>query len=148
DALPGAARGAAHQLLENFGSIDRARIPLPDDLRPLIRALKDFGVWFGRRSVYLPKMLRPDAASLLALLWGVWAKQEQLPVPPTAGLTSFPEDDAMPRGFLEAAGFRVISHRAIRLDMLERLEDELEKGAASGTSAETLFPKLVSLLGC
>ena len=46
-----------------------------------------------------------------------------------------------------AAGFRVVGGRAIRLDMLERLEKELEKGAAAGTPAETLLTKLVSLLG-
>ncbi len=38
--------------------------------------------------------------------------------------------------------------RAIRFDMLERLEDELEKGAAAGATADVLMPKLVSLLGC
>ena len=31
--------------------------------------------------------------------------------------------------------------------MLERLEDELEQALAKGTDAETLFTKLVSLLG-
>ncbi|MEI9993631.1 MAG: helicase-related protein [Rhizomicrobium sp.] len=147
DALPGAARGIAHQLLENFGSLERARLTLPDQIGPLIRALKNFGVWFGRRSVYLPKMLRPDAAGLLALLWGVWTKPERIPAPPQAGLTSFVNDARLPADFLAAAGFRVIARRAIRLDMLERLEEELEKAAAAGVNAETLLPKLVSLIG-
>ena len=31
--------------------------------------------------------------------------------------------------------------------MLERLEEELEKAATAGTNAETLLPKLVSLIG-
>ena len=52
-----------------------------------------------------------------------------------------------PEGFLAAAGFRVIAGRAIRLDMLERLEDVLEKGIIEGATAEALMPKLVSLLG-
>ncbi|MEJ1969861.1 MAG: helicase-related protein [Rhizomicrobium sp.] len=147
DALPAAARGIAHQLLENFGSLERARLTLPDDIRPLIRALKVYGVWFGRRSLYLPKMLRPDAASLLALLWGVWTRQPRLFTPPQPGLTSFVNDGDLPAPFLAAAGFRVIGKRAIRLDMLERLEDELEKGAAAGVHADVLLPKLVSLIG-
>ncbi|MEI9989750.1 MAG: helicase-related protein [Rhizomicrobium sp.] len=147
DALPGAARGIAHQLLEHFGSLERAKLQLPEQLGPLIRALKTFGVWFGRRSVYLPKMLRPEAASLLALLWGVWTKHERIPAPPQPGLTSFVNDAKLPREFLAAAGFRVIGRRAIRLDMLERLDEELEKGAAAGIDAETLLPKLVSLIG-
>jgi ATP-dependent RNA helicase SUPV3L1/SUV3 len=147
DALPAAARGIAHQLIENFGALERGKVALPDDLRPLLRALKAYGVWFGRRSIYLPKMLRPDAASLLALLWGVWTKQARLYMPPQPGLTSFVNDGNLPAEFLAAAGFRVIARRAIRLDMLERLEEELEKGAASGANAETLLPKLVSLIG-
>ena len=37
-------------------------------------------------------------------------------------------------------------HRVV-VDMLERLEEELEKGAAAGTAADELLTKLVSLLG-
>jgi ATP-dependent RNA helicase SUPV3L1/SUV3 len=110
--------------------------------------LKIFGVWFGRRSIYLPKLVRPEAASLLALLWSVWHKLEKMPAPPQPGLTSFANDARLPSAFLAAAGFRVVGRRAIRLDMLDRLEEELEKGAASGAPADTLTPKLVSLLGC
>ena len=147
-ALPAQARGIAHQLWENFGSLDREKAQLPDDLRLLIRALKFHGIWIGRRSVYFPKLLRPDCASLLSLLWCVWERLEQLPSPPQPGITSFDVDSAAPTGFLAAAGFRVVSGRAIRFDMIERLEVELERGAKQGASAETLRPKLVSLLGC
>jgi hypothetical protein len=48
---------------------------------------------------------------------------------------------------LQPAGFAVFAHRAIRFDMLERLEDELEQALATGTDAETLLTRLVSLLG-
>ena len=147
-SLPAAARGIAHQLLEGFASLERQKVALPDDLRPLLRSLKSFGVWFGRRTIYLPKMLRPEAASLLALLWSVWNKLDKMPAPPQPGLTSFANDANLPAAFLSAAGFRVIAGRAIRLDMLDRLEEELEKGATSGAQAEGLLPKLVSLLGC
>ena len=77
----------------------------------------------------------------------MWSKHDHIPPHPQAGLTSF-EVDAAPYDFLAACGFRVVVSRAIRFDMLERLEDELEKGAASGATAEVLMPKLVSLLGC
>jgi len=147
NALPAEARGLAHQLLENFGSLSRSAVDLPD-IRTLIRSLKVFGVWFGRHSIYLPKMLRPEAASLLALLWSIWNKLEKLPPPPQPGLTSFANDGNLPAPFLAAAGFRAIGHRAIRLDIVERLEEELEKAATAGTRADVLLPKLVSLLGC
>jgi ATP-dependent RNA helicase SUPV3L1/SUV3 len=96
----------------------------------------------------LPKLLRPEAAALLALLWSVWNKLEKLPPTPQPGLTSFVNDANLPAPFLGAAGFRTVGRRAIRLDMLERLEEELEQGAASGAQAEMLLPRLVSLLGC
>jgi ATP-dependent RNA helicase SUPV3L1/SUV3 len=153
-ALPGEARGIAHQLAENFGALDRGGLQhaLPEKLGPQIRALRPFGVWFGRRTVYLPKLLRPDAAALLTLLWGVWQKKEAPPAPPAPGLTSFAVDSLNGSGgtdtaSLHAAGFAVFAHRAIRFDMLERLEDELEQALATGTDAETLLTKLVSLLG-
>ncbi|HWY60901.1 MAG TPA: helicase-related protein [Rhizomicrobium sp.] len=145
-ALPGYARGLAHQLAMNFGSLDREGLALPEKLGPVLRALRPFGVWFGRRTVYVPRLLRPDAASLLGLLWGIWAKQEQLVGPPAPGLTSFSHGPE-PEAFLHAAGFRIFAGRAIRLDMLERLEDELESAAAAGAGAEASLPKLVSLLG-
>jgi ATP-dependent RNA helicase SUPV3L1/SUV3 len=145
-ALPAAARGLAHQLAENFGSLDRGNLSLPDKLGPVLRALKPFGVWFGRRHVYLPRLLRPDAAGLLALLWGIWTRQDRLPGPPAPGLTSFARG-AEAEAFLNAAGFALYAGRAIRFDMLERLEDELEKAAASGAGADASLPRLVSLLG-
>ncbi|HVV64187.1 MAG TPA: helicase-related protein [Rhizomicrobium sp.] len=147
-ALPGYARAVAHRLCEHFGSLDRALLELPDDIRNHIHALKGFGVWIGRRVVYLPKLLRPESASLLGLLWGVWSRRERIPPPPLPGLTSFDVDRSAPEAFLAACGFRIVAGRAIRYDMLERLEDELEKGASSGAGADALLPKLVSLLGC
>jgi ATP-dependent RNA helicase SUPV3L1/SUV3 len=97
--------------------------------------------------VYVPKLLRPEAASLLALLWGVWNGQDALPAPPAPGLTSFEIDAGIPLDFLRAAGFACVAGRAVRFDMLERLEDELERALAAHGEAEALLVKLVSLLG-
>src|SRR5258705_438736 len=146
-ALSGQARGIAHQLAENFAAMDRAQLALPEKLGGLVRALRPFGVWFGRRTVYLPKLLRPDAAALLTLLWGVWTRKDAPPAPPAPGLTSFAVDKGSATASLHAAGFSVIAGRAIRFDMLERLEDHMEPALSSGTDAETVSAKLVSLLG-
>jgi len=113
-----------------------------------MRGLRGFGVRFARRSIYLPKLIRPDAAALLALLWAVKHRLDRIPPPPPAGLTSFEFDDERPRGFVEAAGFRVVTNRAVRLDMLDRLEEELQQATRNGGTADGLMPKLVSLLGC
>jgi ATP-dependent RNA helicase SUPV3L1/SUV3 len=146
-ALPGIARGIAHQLAENFGAVDRASLNLPDRLGPVLRALRPFGVWFGRRHVYLPRLLRPDAAALLTLLWGVWEGKDSLPAAPAPGLTSFAVDKGTDLHSLHAAGFAVIARRAIRFDMLERLEDEMEKALASGADADSMLGRVISLLG-
>jgi ATP-dependent RNA helicase SUPV3L1/SUV3 len=146
-ALPGFARGVAYQLVENFGSLNRVLLAEPEQMGNLIRALRPYGVWIGRRTIYLQKLLRPEAASLLGLLWGVHRKLEHIPAAPSAGLTSFPSDGTS-HDFLGACGFRVVAMRALRHDMLERLEDTLEKGAAAGETADVMMPKLVSLLGC
>jgi ATP-dependent RNA helicase SUPV3L1/SUV3 len=146
-ALPAEARGLAHQLCENLGSLDRKLATLPPDERAAARALRSFGVRFARRSIHMPKLIRPDAAALLALLWAVKHKLAQIPPPPPAGLTSFEPEDETPLGFIAAAGFRIIGPRAIRLDMLDRLEQELEAAAVAGTTADAAMPKLVSLLG-
>jgi ATP-dependent RNA helicase SUPV3L1/SUV3 len=145
--LAGMARGVAHQLAENFGVIARKELPLPDKLGPILRALRPYGVWFGRRDVYLPKLLRPDAATLTALLWNLWHGAMPFHAPPAAGLTSFAAPREIPRAFLRAAGYEVIGGRAIRLDMLERLEDELEKALASGATAEDILTRITSFLG-
>jgi len=147
NALAGHARGIAHQLAVNFGSLDRAALSLPDKLGSLVRGLRPFGVWFGRRTVYLPKLLRPDAAALLTLLWGVWTEKDSPPAPPAPGLTSFAVDSGADPNSLQAGGFAILEGRAIRFDMLERLEDELESALSAGTDADSLLTKLVSLLG-
>jgi ATP-dependent RNA helicase SUPV3L1/SUV3 len=146
DAIPAAARGIAHQLCESWGSLDVQTATLPEDLRIARGALRRHGVVFGRRSIFLPQLLRPDAARLLAILWG--AGQEQSPAPPQPGITSFEPEPWLNEGFLAAAGFRRVGERALRLDILERLEDELERAARSGATAEALRTRLLSLLGC
>ena len=145
--MKGLARGVPHLLAQNFGVVLKQDLALPEKLGPILRVLRPYGVWFGRRDVYLPKLLRPDAAGLAALLWNVWHGAAPFHAPPAPGLTSFPAERTSPKPFLRAAGFEVIAERAIRLDMLERLEDELEKALASGAEAETLLTRIVSFLG-
>ena len=146
-ALTGLPRGVAHLLAQNFGVAARKELALPDRLGPVVTALRPYGVWFGRRDAWLPKLLRPDAATLTALLWNVWNSAAPFHAPPAPGLTSFAAERGTPPAFLRAAGFEVVAGRAIRLDMLERLQDELDKALASGADAEALLTRIVSFLG-
>ena len=46
----------AHQLAENFGSLDRASSArCRKSSAACCARLRPFGVWFGRRTVYLPQ---------------------------------------------------------------------------------------------
>ena len=147
-ALPGEARGIAFQLAESLGTLDAKAPSLPPDLSAAARALKRLGVRVGMRSIYLPKLLKPEASSLAALLWAVHARMQKIPPPPTPGLTSFPFDGDVPPGFMAAAGFRVVGPRAVRLDMLERIDGLLEQAARIGRAVDETMPELASLLGC
>jgi ATP-dependent RNA helicase SUPV3L1/SUV3 len=146
-SLRAGARGIAHQICEGFGSLDRRGATLPPDLRQAQSDLRPFGVRFGRHFAFMPHLLRPGAAHLLALLWCVWAGQQRIPAPPAAGLTSCEPEAWWPDGFLRAAGYWRVGPRAIRLDIVERLEEALEAAARSGSTSEDALPGLVSLLG-
>jgi len=129
------------RLLENFGSIDFARADLTGDRGAVMRALRPYGIWFGRRAVYLPKLLRPDAASLLALLWSVWQKEDNVPTLPRAGLTSFDSD--APDGFLAAAGFRKFDLNAIQLDAGATVSEIVKLEVGPTTEAISVEAKTV-----
>ncbi len=148
DALPAEARGIAHQLCENLGSLDRTSATLPPDERAALRALRQHGVRFARRSIYLPRLIRPDAAALLALLWAVKHRVTKIPPPPNAGITSFEvrsRNAAM--AFWPPPASAASARAPSALDMLDRLEQELEAAATSGATADAMIPKLVSLIG-
>jgi ATP-dependent RNA helicase SUPV3L1/SUV3 len=111
--------------------------------------LRRLGVRFGQYSVFLPALIKPQAARLKALLWAVHHGLAEIPPPPQAGLTSVAVDSTTPHMFLEAAGFRVCGTRAVRLDMLERLADLIRAKGEKGqppASFETT-PEMMSILG-
>jgi len=148
--LPGPARGLAFRLAENLGQIDWQAKPVSPEMRAGVQALKRFGVRAGRHALYLPRMIRPASAALAALLWAVHHRLAQVPSPPTPGLTSFTldEDDMpIPDGFLRAAFFRKIGRRAVRLDILERIDDILAEGSREARHADETSAAIVSLLG-
>ena len=149
-ALSGAARGLAFQLAEKLGHIARDAGQPQDDMRNIRRDLRGSGVWIGRHAIYLPKLIKPAPSALLALLWAVHARLDRIPSPPQPGLTSFAveKDDDTPDEFLAAAYFRKIADRAVRLDIVERIEDALAQSAEKQNDADEALNVLLSLLGC
>ncbi len=146
------AAGLAFRLGEGLGAIDResARADLdkmPQEARAQLRAL---GVKFARHSVFLPALLKPEPARLKALLFAVSKGLERVPALPPAGLTSLLADPDTPPGVYEAAGYRVLGPRAVRLDMLERLGEAIEakRDAEKRLPPFAISPDMLSLLGC
>jgi ATP-dependent RNA helicase SUPV3L1/SUV3 len=71
-----------------------------------------------------------------------------LPAPPNPGLTSFsPAQGDGPRSFLEAACFSIVGGRAVRLDILDRVDEVLGTASSRRADVDQSLNTLVSLLG-
>lgn len=131
EELPGAARGLAFRLAEEWGVIERSDIA--EEVRALDQdtraGLRQLGVRFGAHHIYVPLLLKPAPSGLLAMLWGLQNTGldtpgvSELPGLSAAGRTTFPHDPAFPKDLYRVTGFRVAGSRAIRIDILERLAD-------------------------
>jgi len=160
--LSGLARGLAFQLLEHKGCLPRRDIAdmlgkLTQDLRGTLRRC---GVRFGFYHVYMPALLKPAPARLLALLSLVEdnmrrAQRDEAPRPigetlarlPAAGLTSA-QPDKLPGWLYRAAGFYTCRARLIRFDMLERLADIIRPLLAENRDGFEASEAMMSIMGC
>jgi len=162
------ARGIAFRLVENLGVIDRAEIAdevkaLDQESRAGMRAL---GVRFGAHHIYVPTLLKPGPASLLAVLWSVkhggLDKAGDLIQLASSGRTSFRADPAFPRPLYRVLGYRAAGTMAVRVDIVERLADIIRPLLAWRATPEASVPPegavdghgftvtvaMTSLLGC
>ncbi len=148
NGLTGAARGLAFQVTEGLGSVPR--IDVKDQvagLRPSERkVLRDRGLRFGAHSIFLPAMLRPNRAAVCCQMWALHRGLDPLPPAPSPGLVSMDIQPALPVGFYRAAGYRVIGGRAVRIDMIERLDLAVRRLAKQGPITAT--PVLRAIVGC
>ncbi|MCI5045497.1 MAG: hypothetical protein MRY72_12440 [Aquisalinus sp.] len=153
DMLAAGTRGLAFRLVENFGAISRSLVlnevkELPQDERGKLRKL---GVRFGEFTIHMPALLKPASARLLTLLWALWSdKDPEQFEPPKAGLTSVPLNSDLPHAYYYATGYRPSGQRAVRIDMLERLAQEI-RGAREKADMREGFEatsRMMSLVGC
>ncbi|MFC5355711.1 helicase-related protein [Azospirillum himalayense] len=146
DDLTGTARGLAFQLVENMGAMPRAPVaPLVEGLERADRkALSRHGVRLGVSHLYLTALAKPGAVELRGLLWAV-KHRLPLPVPiPPPGRVSV-EATGAPPAFWEAIGYPAAGPRALRVDMLDRLETELLTAAKEGRAVAE--PVLAQMIG-
>lgn len=151
-ALPAQARGFAYRLSETMGALERESVRTEvERLPPSDRAaLRKLGVKFGRFSIFMPALIKPEAARLMGLLAAVKSGLAEVPRLPAAGLTSISTDPQTPVPVYGAAGYRVLGPRAVRLDMLERLGDAIEakRDAEKRLPPFAISNDMLSLLGC
>ncbi len=170
EALTPAARGIAFHLVENFGVIERKTIveeirALEQDARDGMRAL---GVRFGAYHIYVPALLKPAPAALVAMLWALknggldGDGLQDLTHLAASGRTSVPVDPDIRSGLYYAVGYKPCGNRAVRIDILERLADHIRPLMAWRSTPESPTPPdgaigqygftvtvaMTSLLGC
>jgi len=116
---PGPLRGIVHRLSESGGVLEPE--PVAQDLR---QEAKKFGIDLGRFAIYLPAALKPGAARLRALFWGVWHDRNPPPMP-NPGLVSAPMPVNWGPDFALAMGWVTAGPLMIRLDVVERVTREL-----------------------
>ena len=123
EPLSPAARGLIVRLVETLGCLprDAADEQIAALTRHDRRVLQQAGVRLGVIHAFVPALLRPEATRWRLALWAVWTGAPDLPPPPVAGRVCVAADDALPAGFLEAAGYWRIGAEAVRIDIVDRL---------------------------
>jgi ATP-dependent RNA helicase SUPV3L1/SUV3 len=169
--LEGIARGVAFRMVEALGTLERSEVA--DDVKALDQAqravMRKYGVRFGAYHIYVPALLKPAPAALVAQLWALKSGTldmpglAELPQLSASGRTSIKVDPAFDRTLYRLVGFRVAGERAVRLDILERLADIIRpliawkapeptatppEGALPQGGAFTVTVAMTSLLGC
>lgn len=171
DTVSGLGRGVAFQLVENLGVLRREAVS--DDIKaldqPARAQLRKYGVRFGAFNIFVPVLLKPASAELVATLWAVknasvhGLRVDALPEPPKPGLTSFAADPETPEAFYRVYGYQVCGPRVVRLDILERVADlirpllawrkkdgaeDAPPAGSTGDGGFTATPDMMSVLGC
>jgi ATP-dependent RNA helicase SUPV3L1/SUV3 len=121
-----------HRLTEQLGLVPGGG---EESLSPALRAgLKRIGVRAGRFALFLPALLKPQAAATRARLW---ALVHGVPVPglPAPGLVSLPAPSDWPPGFAAAMGWLEAGPALLRLDIAERVAAELAWASRRGATA-------------
>ena len=149
---PAPLRGIVHRLSESGGVLPPE--PFTPDLR---QEAKKFGIDMGRFAMYLPAALKPGAARLRALFWGVWYDRNP-PELPAPGLVCAPMPANWGHDFALAMGWVQVADLMIRLDVVERVTRELHYlmrksqillppniGSRMGLKPDQLMPVLSTL---
>jgi ATP-dependent RNA helicase SUPV3L1/SUV3 len=132
ERVPAEFRGLMHRLTEALGLILGSE---GDTLSPAARAaLKTIGVKAGRFGLFVPAVLKPQAAATRARLLGVY-RGIVMPELPSPDVVSLPQRPEWPAGFAEAMGWLEAGPALLRLDVAERVAAELAWATRRGPTA-------------
>lgn len=109
------------------------------------QSLAASGVRFGTESVFMPDLLKPRAAELLAILWSVHHQDFPSGGMPPAGRVTVAHAKGVADGFYNAIGYIRLGGQVIRADMTERLAALVRKAAHKQPFAIT--SEMLSLAG-
>ncbi|MEJ8570299.1 helicase-related protein [Microbaculum marinum] len=133
EAITGMTRGIAFQLGEALGVLERPKVA--EEVRGLSQEdraiLRRHGVRFGAHHIYLPVLLKPAPRVLAAQLWALHHGGLHQPgLDEIAGLVqsgrmSIAVAPGTSYGLYRAFGFRACGKRAVRIDILERIADQI-----------------------
>ena len=117
--LEGIARGVAFRMVEALGTVERHDIA--DDVKALDQTqravMRKYGVRFGAYHIYVPALLKPAPAALVAQLWALkhgtldMPGLAELPQLSASGRTSIKVDPAFDKTLYRLVGFRVAGER-------------------------------------
>jgi ATP-dependent RNA helicase SUPV3L1/SUV3 len=151
-SLAGSGRGLAYRLCEALGNVPRRETQAqiaglaPEDRR----TLQAIGLRFGQASVFVPRILKPAALELRALLWAAHRGVVAPRLPPP-GRVSIALDPAIPWDYYLAIGYQPTVRqgaqgRAVRVDILERIAELAGRLARTGPFVPPAA--MVALTGC
>jgi ATP-dependent RNA helicase SUPV3L1/SUV3 len=148
EALTPAGRGLLYQLEQNLGTVltARARGQVASLSREDRRLLARLGVRLGRRLIYLPALLSPQALLERAALCAASLRATASFEAPDPSAASVPVNAALQREVYTALGFPVFGPRAIRADVAEQASEWLRRAAQRGPFCAPA--ELARLLAC
>ncbi len=167
DTLTDLTSNLAQQLVNSLGILPRRAIAdtvknLDQESRAVLRRL---GVRFGAFHIYIAAMLKPTPVQAITLLWKLQNEGcdqtglNEISSALASGRTSLIFNPTYNRQFYQLAGYRILGHRAVRIDILERLANLIRSalnwqqgveprpnGAYDGKSF-FVTPTMMSILG-
>jgi len=125
-------RGLTHRLVEALGVLPVAG---EDAISPaMARGMRKLGVRAGRYALFVPALLKPRPAAMRALLRALQHGMPTPEPPPASAITMTPSA-AWPPGFAAAIGWVAAGPVMLRLDIAERVGEQLAWATRHGQAA-------------